>query len=144
MPDGTELPAFDMQVLRREADYLHRALFGREPMAMTVEHYVRAHSTLSALAQASVAEQSLVQSVLDRRLDALGVEPWLRGRGRRHLLTAKLLLLTYLGECDGNHPEFARSGTSIRSPWRAFLNTSLYASYRLMRGYLQLLRYGLL
>jgi hypothetical protein len=140
---GSGSSVLEAVLLRREAEYLHRALFGYASSTATSDYYVRAHSALSALSQASETERALVQCVVDRGLDAMGIESWLRGGGKRHLLSAKLLLLAYIGECDAGHAEFSRSLSPNYSPWIALANASFSAGYRLLRGRMQLLRHGL-
>lgn len=140
---GSDSSVLEAVLLRREAEYLHQALFGYAPSTATSDYYVRAHSMLSFLSQASETERSLVQCVVDRGLDAMGIEPWLRGGGKRHLLSAKLFLLAYIGECDAGHAEFSRSLSPNYSPWITLASASFSAGYRLLCGRMQLLRHEL-
>ena len=92
--------------LTHEVELLHRQLFQREAPHGFIEAYLRFHAEMPDMAQASDSEHRTVQIIIERKLNALGIEPWLRSRPERHLLSRKLLLTAYLAECDSTHPEF--------------------------------------
>jgi hypothetical protein len=92
-----------------EAQHFHGCLFGRPASGDLIRRYVVAHRALDGLRQAPDDELRSVKAILDQRLNAAWIEPWLRRkRGRRHVLTAKLLLIAYLAECSGTAQEMDR------------------------------------
>lgn len=127
----------------REVDYLHSLLFGRAANRTLVEAYLAVHSDLPDLMDADEEQRLAVREIVKSRLDALGIEPWLRTGHRRHLLSRKLLLISYLAECDAAHPEFRRRNAGC---FRAFLwlgFAGVLAAARLIRGRVQKVIRGL-
>ncbi len=103
-------------LLREEAGYLHRALFGTEASATFIQYYLAAHAVVPSLSEVGAAEQRSVRIVVERHLNPLAVECALRRPRGRHLLTQKLLLTNYIAECDGEHTAaFHCSGSRIRN-----------------------------
>jgi hypothetical protein len=84
-------------------------------------------------------------TIVQKHLDALGIEPWLRrGSATRHLLSRKLLLIAYLAECDAEHLEFR---LEIRGRLRSLVHLccgALWAGWHLLKGRLQKALHGLL
>jgi hypothetical protein len=133
----------DRKMLYEEARYLHLSMFRRCPADNVVDAYVRAHAEIPDLLAVDERQRRTVRLIVARRLDAAGIEPWLRGKRIRHSLSAKIMLLAYLAECDACHPEFARR---VPDRWIALANmgsAALTAIFRLMRGRLQKAWYGL-
>ena len=127
--------------LRLEAQYLHHHLFGREPTQIVIEDYIRAHSGIPELSRFDQRQIRTMQTILEKSLDALAIEVWLRGKKTRHLLSCKLLLVSYLSESDACHPEYSRHSHNIRLG--SLLITGCHTLFRLIRGRIQLVRYGL-
>jgi|RhiMetdeSRZDD1v2_1073273.scaffolds.fasta_scaffold466948_2 hypothetical protein len=130
--------------LRDEAHLLHQQFFGRTATTDFVNLYLKAHAEIPDLLDASVAERRTVRLVFAKRLDACGLEPWLRAGTRRHLLSRKLMLVAYLAECDGAHPEFRRAEVGRLRSWVTLSSCGLKGIFRLLRGRWQKARYGLL
>jgi len=129
--------------LGSEVEYLYHLLFKRAPSNSIIENYLRIHEEFLDLRSADPQELRTVHLVVAKKLDATGIEPWLRCGQKRHLLSAKLLLLNYLAECAGNCPEFERR-TSGRffALFRLILSGSV-AVLRMLRGGIQRARYDL-
>lgn len=129
----------------QEVRYLHFQLFGREASQGLIEAYVGVHHDRPELMEASAAEISTVGVVIKRRLDALGIEAYLRSRGRRrHLLTRKIMLINYLAECDGCHPEFSRRSPGRLQGFLVLASVGLIGMVRLLRGRTEGLLHGCL
>lgn len=129
--------------LTREIKFLHHQFFRYEASHQLIEDYLKAHKELFILADASDSEQRTVRIIIEKKLDALGIEPWLRTGVRRHLLSRKLLLVSYLVECDGAHPEYRQE---VEGRVRCFVRlcwVSVLATIRLLRGRLQKIFYEL-
>jgi hypothetical protein len=130
-------------MLCEEARYLHISLFRRYPSNVISDAYVSAHAEIPDLCVFDERQIKTVHAVVVHRLDAVGIEPWLRGKRVRHALSAKMLLLVYLAECDACHPEFSRCASTGRM---ALLNigcAALKAGLCLLRGRIHKAWYGL-
>jgi hypothetical protein len=77
-------------------------------------------------------------------LDALGIEPWLRGGLQRHLLSRKLLLIAYLGECDAVHPGFRQAVSGRMPSCLQLCGAGMLGAWHLLAGRFQKAVYGLL
>ena len=141
--DRVTLVARDPGALANEVNYLHRLWFGRSPSFELVEAYLSAHVELADLRDAPASEQRTVECVVGRRLDALGIEAWLRTSGTRHLLSRKLLLIAYIAECDSQHPEFTPPATGRAGSLLVLGLAGLRAGARLIRGRFEIARHGL-
>ena len=102
----------------REVKILHRQFFLCDASDGLIENYMRAHAELPDLARASDSELRTVRIIIEKGLNALGIEPWLRTGKERHLLSRKLLLIAYLAECDAEHPKFRQE---IKGSLRGFI-----------------------
>lgn len=131
------------ETLCEEARYLHGRMFRRCPADNLVDAYVHAHTEIRDLRAIDERQLRTVQIIVARRLDAVGIEPWLRGKGIRHALSAKLLLLAYLAECDTRHLEFMRGTTAGRIALVSMGRATIMAIFRLIRGYVQKAWHGL-
>jgi hypothetical protein len=130
--------------LIQEVKVLHLQFFHCVAPQGLIDGYLRFHMESPDLVRASTGELRTVDVIIRKRLDALGIEPWLRVGSKRHLLSRKLLLIAYLAECDAAHPEFRRTVNGrIRSLGRLCMS-ALSAVGHLLRGRLQKAFYGLL
>ncbi|MFV8810715.1 hypothetical protein ACNSPD_11700 [Yersinia enterocolitica] len=127
-----------------EAKYLHYQLFRRLPENNIVDYYLRAHGEILELSKFSEQELKTVEFIVTRGLDAVGIEPWLRNKKSRHALSVKLLLLTYLAECDTKHSEFCRDNPNKNTAILQMGYAVFFAALRLIRGFTQKARYGLI
>lgn len=127
-------------VLEREARQFYRFLFGLPPTAELVAHYVKAHDCLPEFHDAPVEQQATVGIIVKNNIDATAIEPWLRRKERRHLLSAKLLLLVYLFECSGVCSGYSQHSHASRS---VLLVGSMAGVWKLVKGLYLKVRYGL-
>lgn len=129
--------------LRVEARYLHWRLFSRDPSWDLINAYVRAHAEIPGLSAIDPQQLRTLALIVSRRLDAAGIEPWLRNGSCRHALSIKLSMLTYLAECSAGHPEFnRRSARRARAPLKMGLVVTS-AVFALLRGRMQIAWHGL-
>jgi hypothetical protein len=124
-------------MLYDEARYLYFSIFRRAPSDDLFEAYVRAHSEISDLRVFDERQLKTVQAVVVHSLDAVGIEPWFRGKKIRHALSTKMLLLAYLAECDACHLEFSRCGSNDRMALLHMGCAALKAGFCLLRGRIQ-------
>jgi hypothetical protein len=129
--------------LVREARFLHQRFFRREASSTLIAAYCRAHRELAELRAFDAVELTTVNRIVDRKLSAVAIEPWLRRSGRRHALSAKLLLVAYLAESDTAHAEFSRDAPPARCALCRFVGTCVVAGLQLLWGRLQRARHGL-
>ena len=131
--------------LRIEIEEPRRSITLEElAMQKLLDLYTQAHSELLNLALASDVELRTMRLVIERNLDALGIEPWLRSSSGRHLLSRKLLLIAYLAECDATHPEFRQAARSRAIGYVLLGQIGAVAIFRLLRGRIQKALHGLL
>ncbi len=133
----------ERETLCTEARYLHCCLFNRYPTDNFIDAYIRAHTDISDLRAIDARQLRTVSLIVVCNLDAVGIEPWLRIKVKRHALSAKLLLIAYLAECDVRHPEFVRHNPSGRLALVSMGSAVLIAIFRLLRGRIQKAWHGL-
>jgi hypothetical protein len=126
----------------REVIFLHEKMFARKPEKALLEAYERAHCSLVDLQVPLKNEVLSLSIIISKNLDVMGIEPWLRGKGRRHLITSKLLLLAALSECDASHCEFDMKSISNGNALLAIMCHGFIGTLRLIRGRLQMTRHG--
>lgn len=134
----------DQMDLTREVEILHRQFFRREAPQKLIENYIKAHAELPDMARSSDSELRTVRMIIEKGLNAPGIEPWLRSGPERHLLSRKLLLLAYLAECDAAHPEFRQEVRGIVCSLAQLSWCIVLAAIDLLRGRLQKALYELL
>jgi hypothetical protein len=130
--------------LLHEVQVLHLQFFRCAAPKTLIDGYLRFHAESPNMVYATQDEHQTVATVVNKRLDALGIEPWLRGGSPRHLLSRKLLLIAYLAECDAAHPDYRQA---VRGCLRSFLqlgSSALVGGWHLLKGRLQMVAYGLL
>lgn len=144
MRETVTRPADERGALGEESAYLYRCMFGRSPTDTLVDAYVRAHAEIGDLRALDALQLNTVHVIVAQRLDAVGIEPCLRGKEMRHALSSKMLLLGYLAECEGANPEFSRRAAAGRMALVKMSMATLAALFRLLRGYAQKVRHGLI
>lgn len=136
--DGVELSK--QAALTLEAEHLHRCLFFREALPPLVVSYLQVNAMMPELHDSPLEQLRTLNIIVSARLDAVSIEPWLRGGRRRHILTSKLLLVAYLAECDGQHASFLRSGAG---GYLTLFLAGLQGMVGLLRGRYHKARHGL-
>jgi len=134
----------DICHLTHEVQVLHSQCFGRAAPQELIKAYVKFHIESPKLVEATNEEIQTLVTVINKELDAFGIEPWLRGGPTRHLLSRKLLLISYLAECDAAHLE---SSQLLKGRWRILLQlfcNSVNGIGYLLKGRFQKALYGLL
>ncbi len=130
--------------LSHEVQVLHQQFFRNPAPPALVGQYLRFHVVSPMLVQATPRELLTVATIVHKRLDALGIEPWLRGGVQRHLLSRKLLLIAYLGECDAAHRGFRRAVSGRMPSCLQLCGAGMLGAWHLLAGRLQKAIYGLL
>ena len=138
-----EMDLPDDALLDTECRYLYSCLFRTSAPSRIIQKYVLAHKELPSLRECPAQEYATVQTIVDRRLDATAIEPWLRRKGNRHALTQKLLLLAYLAERDGVREEFSRRAQGRVRGWVALIFGGMKGLALLAVGYAEKRVYGL-
>ncbi len=140
MQPGNGAVLSKQSVLGLEAEHLHRCLFYCEAPQSLVTSYLQAHAVMPEMRAPILDQLRTINVIVEKRLDAVAIEPWMRQRKRRHILTSKLLLVAYLAECDGLHASFLRGATA--GNFTLFL-AGLRGGFGLLRGGVQKARHGL-
>jgi len=130
--------------LTREAELFHRQFFRHNPSHRFVEQYLKVHAEQPELMHATDNEFRTVQIIVEKELNAFGIEPWLRSDSRRHLLSRKLLLTSYLTECGAMHPQFRQEVEGRARSFFQLCQSVALAAILLVRGKLHKGLYGLL
>ena len=130
--------------LSHEVQVLHQQFFQSPAPPALIDKYLRFHAESSTLVQATPQELRTVATIVHKRLDAFGIEPWLRGGAQQHLLSRKLLLIAYLGECDAEHLGFRRAVSGRLPSFLLLCGAALWGGGHLLTGRLQKAMYGLL
>jgi len=133
-----------MENLEHEVDYLHYCLFGNPAPACLVNLYVEFNREHFDRVNINSNDARTVATIITMRLDAIGIEQWLRRKGERHLLSRKLMLIMYLAECDSVHPDFR---VCMSGPFYGYIAVVLAlsaAARRLFVGRIQIALYALL
>ena len=146
MEDNSNFYADYDHELYLEGKYLHSFLFKSQPDGRLLSVYISAHSLIPDLkvsTQRQKEQISTIRLIIKYRLNPVAIEPWLRNKEKRHLLSAKLLLIIYIAECDAGHSEFERG---FERGKRAIYTMAVHlakAAFHLMTGYIQKRVFGL-
>jgi len=133
----------EINTLTTEAKYLYFHFFQRIASNQFVKLYIKAHMESEWLMDLPQSELAQVRTILDKKLDAVAIEPWLRKSIRLHALSSKLLLVSYLSECDTMNQEYSRKYLSGSLSILKIITLSIKSFFRLMRGFLQKFFYGI-
>lgn len=133
----------DSILLEREACHFHFCFFHRSPSESLKKNYILAHAEFPDLQNPPENQLKSVHLIIEKKLNALGIEPWLRKKKNRHILTSKILLISYLAECDASHQEFCRQSSGRLYSWIDMALSGLEGILNLLHGYIQKTRYGL-
>ena len=134
----------EKKILHEEGRYLYRCIFSRDPSFHILNAYINAHREMSELTAIKIEHYRTLRAIVKYRLDALGIEFWLRQKGKYHPLRTKTILLSYLSECDATHTEFSRFifSNTIKSIFH--IHFILFKTFfSCLRGGLQKIFYGL-
>jgi len=141
-----KLPAWktpDSDALMAEASHIHGSLFGTDAPASLLADYARAHHECREFAGSTKAERRSVDIVLDKRLDVAAIGRLLTSGADRHLLTRKLLLVSYLAECDGKHPDFRREVRGWLPSMMQAMVVGAFGIVRMVRAKIQIAVHGI-
>lgn len=126
--------------VKKEAQHFYGCLFGGQAPDSLISHYLNAHTSLDGLGNIPCRQQQTLNTIVNKKLDAAAIEPWLRGGNRRHALSAKLLLIAYLAECS-NDKLFPRNIPA--KGLGSLMWTAMRGGISLIRGRYLKIRYGL-
>jgi len=133
-----------MERLEHEVIYFHYCLFGNPAPARLINLYVEFNREHFDGVSVNSNDARTVAIIIKMRLDAVGIEHWLRRKGLRHLLSRKLMLIMYLAECDSAHPDFRVCITGPFYGYIAVARTLSAAVRHLFVGRIQIALYALL
>lgn len=130
--------------LIREVEFFHRQFFRCDASITFIEYYIKAHEEQPDLACASASELRTVRVIIEKELNAFGIEPWLRLGSERHLLSRKLLLLAYLAECDAGHLTFRQEVKGALCSFVQLCRSAVLGVIQLLNGRFQIALYELI
>lgn len=126
--------------LKLEAEHFYFCLFGSDITSTVITHYIRAHECLEELCEVPAEQLRTVHIITRKKLKATAVEPWLRRNGMRHVVSVKLLLISYLAECSGENSRFLLRTVSNKI---IIVRKTLGGLVELLYGLYLKVRYGL-
>lgn len=131
-------------ILRKELIYLYYSMFRHRPDKVIISHYLSVHNTLLARNFYLDKRLDTVKIVVEHRLSAVGVEKCLRKKGKKHPLSVKMLLITYLYEVlsypDTKSPYLKR----MKYTYLHMMSLACRSFVAIFIGYRQKKKYGLL
>ncbi len=134
----------DTEYLTKEARLFYRQLYKFHPSDSFINLYLQAHLYGKMISELDTNELSSVIKVVNNNLDAVAIEPWLRKKGqKRHALSSKLMLVSFLSECDSHHQEFFRKTRADQFAWLKAATIILIALPRYVLGFIQKYIYGI-
>ncbi len=125
-----------------EANSFHQAMFGRLASKNFTQYYVRANQECPTL-NANQMEIDEICTLIRAGANITNIESALRDRKKRHPLVKKMILISYLSECDGAHIESFRPSNRRFQFWLTLPFWGLRALFRKFLGKLSLERYGI-
>jgi hypothetical protein len=93
-----------------EVEHFYFCLFNFCAPKNIVDDYIKVHNFMPELNNPPLSEKRTLDRIIGNRINVTYVEPWLRRKGRRHVLSAKLLIIVYLVECTGGLKGHMRQG----------------------------------
>jgi len=78
------------------------------------QQYIEIHKQKKGLQNLPKSQLRSVYIVVNKKLNATAIEPWLRTKNTRHALSIKLSIITYLAESKYESNEFSRSDLTSR------------------------------
>lgn len=117
-------------------------MFSRAPEDSSVEGYLRAHGVVGSLQRLAQNELRVIDIIVLKKLDAVGIEPWLRVDKERHALSRKLLLVAYLGESE-DHMSHRPRKQQLLKRHSVVVFWGVAGVLSLIRGFWQKVIYGL-
>jgi hypothetical protein len=130
--------------LAREAQLFHLQFFRSPAPQSLIDGYLKFHAEAPTLVQALPHELRTVAMIVEKRLDAIGIEPWLRRGATRHLLSRKLLLIAYLAECDPTYSCLRQAVVGRQHSLVQLFVSAVAGGGRLLKGRIQKAVHGLL
>ena len=149
----------DDSALAREAEYLHGQFFRCTIPDLVVQRYVAANRV--CFPEISPAEARLLETVVNRRLDAEAVELALRLKRGKGVLTRKIQVLFYLVEVRSAYRGYFVHGGAIvpvrsqlrsepralasgrRKAWVGLLGSLTSTVWKALKGYYLIWRHAL-
>jgi len=117
-------------------------MFGFSPSSEFIHHYVVANQECSDL-HADIVEVDFIRYIIKNEHSVLAIETALRRKVNRHLLSRKIILVSYIAECDGTHREAYGFSISTFYFWIILPLWGIRALTRLLIGRLLMIRYGI-
>lgn len=126
--------------LRNEIIFLFHVMFKRTPCDIIITSYINANQDLHLFC--TKEQYQSIEKICALKLNAVGIEPWLRTKADRHPLSSKLLLISYLEECTNAHG-FQNKHISRFSKFMTCFGAGLKSFFSLMQGFYQKRKYDL-
>ena len=124
--------------LESEFFFLYTKLFNKDPDHILYIYYKNAHLIFTELLHPKKEECDFVKYLINKKINPLGIEPWLRLRPERHLLSCKLHVIHYIAEAGDTLYNFRGDPSiSLIALLNIFINL-LHSIFSLVMGFIQL------
>jgi len=126
--------------IRKEINYFYWLLYRKKPTEEVVKIYLKADDKFRENKKNEIFLLK-IKKIVDWKLDAVGIEFWERlFTGKEYLLTKKLIVLMYLGECCNEELRLKNQRISLRKVMKLSRN----GIKSIIMGLYQKLKYDLL
>jgi len=126
--------------IRKEINYFYWLLYRKKPTEEVVKIYLKADDKFRENKKNEIFLLK-IKKIVDWKLDAVGIEFWERlFTGKENLLTKKLIVLMYLGECCNEELRLKNQRISLRKVMKLSRN----GIKSIIMGLYQKLKYDLL
>ena len=126
--------------IRKEINYFYWLLYRKKPTEEVVKIYLKADDKFRENKKNEIFLLK-IKKIVDWKLDAVGIEFWERlFTGKENLLTKKLIVLMYLGECCNEELRLKNQRISLRK----VIKLSRNGIKSIIMGLYQKLKYDLL
>ena len=105
---------YKSEELIKEINYFYWLLYRNKPTEEVTKSYIKADEKFRENKNNEIFFTK-IKEIVDKELEAIGIEFWERLLGdRENLLTKKLMVLVYLGECSNEDSRLKNQKISIR------------------------------
>ena len=106
---------YKSEELIKEINYFYWLLYRNKPTEEVIKSYIKADEKFRKNKNNEIFFIK-IKEIVDKELEAIGIEFWERLlTNRENLLTKKLMVLVYLGECSSEDSRLKNQKISLRS-----------------------------
>jgi hypothetical protein len=127
-------------MLKKEVIYFHELVFQTKPNVHIIEQYEKVHQCYSA--SFTLKDQHWIDHLIDKKVNIIPLEFFLRVMRKNASLSQKLQVLTYLTECDSEYAKVYYNPNTTAFPFIAIIILAIKTVYFFFYGALLSVLYG--